>query len=31
LLDNRYAAFRDRPNSWRTFHSKVVFGLSGRL
>ncbi|PHX71467.1 MAG: hypothetical protein CK548_06650 [Opitutia bacterium] len=31
LLDNRYAAFRDRPSSWRTFHSKVVFGVSGRL
>ena len=31
LLDNRYAAYRDRPNSWRTFHPKVVFGVTGRL
>ncbi|WP_414662583.1 TonB-dependent receptor [Horticoccus sp. 23ND18S-11] len=31
LLDNRYAAYKDRPNSWRTFHTKVVFGVTGRL
>ena len=31
LLDNRYAAYKDRPNSWRTFHPKVVFGITGRL
>ena len=31
LLDNRYAAYRDRPNFWRTFHTKVVFGVTGRL
>jgi len=31
LLDNRYAAYRDRPSFWRTFHSKVVFGVTGRL
>jgi TonB-dependent receptor len=31
LLDNRYAAYKDRPSYWRTFHSKVVFGVTGRL
>ena len=31
LLDNRYAAYKDRPSFWRTFHSKVVFGVTGRL
>jgi len=31
LLDNRYAAYRDRPSFWRTFHTKVVFGVTGRL
>lgn len=31
LLDNRYAAYRDRPSYWRTFHTKVVFGVTGRL
>lgn len=31
LLDNRYAAYKDRPNFWRTFHTKVVFGITGRL
>ena len=31
LLDNRYAAYSDRPSYWRTFHPKVVFGISGRL
>ena len=31
LLDNRYAAYEDRPSYWRTFHTKIVFGISGRL
>lgn len=31
LLDNRYAAYKDRPSYWRTFHTKVVFGITGRL
>ncbi len=31
LLDNRYAAYKDRPSYWRTFHTKVVFGVTGRL
>lgn len=31
LLDDRYAAYADRPTYWRTFHPKVVFGISGRL
>jgi TonB-dependent receptor len=31
LLDERYAAYTDRPSQWRTFHTKVVFGITGRL
>jgi iron complex outermembrane receptor protein len=31
LLDNRYAAYKDRPSYWRTFHTKIVFGVTGRL
>ena len=30
-LDNRYAAYEDRSSYWRTFHPKVVFGVTGRL
>ncbi|MBI4622607.1 MAG: TonB-dependent receptor [Verrucomicrobia bacterium] len=30
-LDERYAAYRDRITSWRTFHAKIVGGITGRF
>ena len=30
-LDNRFAAFRDRNISWRTYHAKIVGGMTGRF
>ncbi len=30
-LDERYAAYRDRVTSWRTFHAKIVAGMTGRF
>jgi len=30
-LDNRYALYRDRNISWRTYHAKIVAGITGRF
>jgi len=30
-LDNRYAAYQDRNISWRTYHAKIVAGITGRF
>ena len=30
-LDNRFAAFRDRNINWRTYHAKIVGGMTGRF
>jgi TonB-dependent receptor len=30
-LDERYAAYADRVTNWRTFHAKIVAGMTGRF